>query len=146
MVATDFYPVWDISYQKPNFMVQILWLCRFDKVPTFNIRPAGTNLQIRPIVLQENNQMPIFSHTRARISDATTKSGHPKITSILLWGVINFLPSGWLPILVKWFWEVHVNLCQDKVEVHIRYRGGETKRAVANKGGKTFDQRPFFDF
>jgi hypothetical protein len=58
---TGFHPVWDISYQKPSFLVQILRLRRLDIVPTFNIRPAGANLQIRPIVLQENNQMLIFS-------------------------------------------------------------------------------------
>ncbi len=39
-----------------------------------------------------------------------------------------------------------MNLCQDKAEVHIRYRGGETKCVTANKGGEFFDQRPFFDF
>jgi hypothetical protein len=47
--------VWDISYQKPCFLVQILRLRRFDKFPSCKIRPAGMNLQIRSIILQENN-------------------------------------------------------------------------------------------
>jgi hypothetical protein len=38
---------------------------RFNQVPTNKIRLAGANLQIWPIVLQENNQTPFFSHTRA---------------------------------------------------------------------------------
>jgi hypothetical protein len=49
------------------------------------------------------------------------------------------------PILVKWFQEVYVNLCQDKVEVHIWHRGAETKHAAANKMGEIFNLRPFFD-
>ncbi len=59
-LLTGFHPVWDISYQKHCFLVQILWLRRFDKAPTYNIRLAGANLQIWPIVLQENNQTSIF--------------------------------------------------------------------------------------
>ncbi len=100
--ATGFHPVWDISYQKPCFLVQILWLFRFEKVPMFNIRPAGTNLWIRPIVLQENDNTSFFPRTRAWISNATTKSSCPKITSILLSSVIKFLPSGTPPISVEW--------------------------------------------
>jgi hypothetical protein len=42
--VTGFHPVWDISYQKPHFLVQILWLHRFNTVPTFDIRLAGLNL------------------------------------------------------------------------------------------------------
>ncbi len=49
-------------------------------------------------------------------------------------------------MLVEWFREAHVNLCQNKAEVHIQYREGETKCAAANEGGENFDQRPFFDF
>ncbi len=59
-LCTDFHPVWDISYKKLNSLVQILRLHRFDIVPTFNIRPAGANLQIPQIVLQENDQTSIF--------------------------------------------------------------------------------------
>jgi hypothetical protein len=41
-----------------------------------------------------------------------------------------------LPILAEWFREAHVNLHQDKAEVHIRHGGGETKCTAANKGGE----------
>ena len=71
---TGFHPVWDISYQKPCFLVQILRLHRFDLVPTYKIRPAGVNFQIwqfmlsvSPIVLQENDPPPIFS-SHARVN------------------------------------------------------------------------------
>jgi hypothetical protein len=60
LMMTGFHPVWDISYQKPCFLVQILQLCRFNSVPTYKIRPAGANLQIQPIVLQETDRMLIF--------------------------------------------------------------------------------------
>ncbi len=58
--GTGFHPVWDISYQKPCFLVQILQLRRFNLVPTCKIRPASANLWIRPIILQENDQTLIF--------------------------------------------------------------------------------------
>ena len=48
---TGFHPVWDISYQKPCFLVQILRLHRFDLVPTYKIRPAGVNFQIWQFML-----------------------------------------------------------------------------------------------
>ncbi len=55
-----------LSYQKPSFMVQNLWLRRFNIVPTFNIRPAGINLQIQSNCLTRKQSNVIFSPARKR--------------------------------------------------------------------------------
>jgi hypothetical protein len=109
-LLTGVHPVRDISYQKPCFLEQILRLCRFDKVPTLNMRPAGTNLQIQPIVLQENNQTSIFFlHASAnqqcnnyiRLLKDHVNSSFKR----------NVLPPLWyVAILVEWYQEANVNL------------------------------------
>ena len=70
-------------FQKPCFLVKILWPHRFDLVHMYEIRPTAANFQIRSFykIMTDHKFSP---RTRAWFTHATTTSGCPKSMLILI--------------------------------------------------------------